>query len=132
MLKGWALLPLRFGLGIMFVAHGLQKAFGLFGGPGMEGFTNMIAGLGLPFPTFMAYLAAYIELLGGLFLIIGLFLKLSAASLLAVIFVAMMKVHLPNGFFLMNGGIEYNIVIIAGCLTLIFAERGKLCVTNKL
>lgn len=38
-MKDWATLPLRLGLGIMFLAHGLQKAFGILGGSGIEGFS---------------------------------------------------------------------------------------------
>ncbi len=45
-MKEYASLPLRFGLGITFVAYGLQKTFGWFGGPGMSGYTGMLAGMG--------------------------------------------------------------------------------------
>ena len=42
-MKNWATLPLRLGLGVMFIAHGLQKALGAFGGPGIEGFSKMLS-----------------------------------------------------------------------------------------
>ncbi|MFC1594157.1 DoxX family protein [Candidatus Omnitrophota bacterium] len=131
-MKDWAAIPLRLGLGAMFVGHGLQKAFGLFNGPGIEGFKGFMVNLGLPFPTIMAYAAAYVELVGGLFLILGLLTKLSATALLGVMLVAMLKVHFENGFFLMNGGYEYTLIIIVALISLIFSGPGKFCVNRKL
>jgi len=44
-MEKWASLPLRLGLGIIFIGHGAQKAFGIFGGPGIQGFAKMLASL---------------------------------------------------------------------------------------
>ena len=92
----WAILVLRLGLGIMFMAHGLQKSFALFGGPGIGGFSEMLSWLGFKQSVFWAYLAAYTELIGGLFVTIGLFTRGSAAMLLILIIVAAAKVHLKK------------------------------------
>ncbi|MFH1359633.1 MAG: DoxX family protein [Candidatus Omnitrophota bacterium] len=62
---------LRIGLGTIFLAHGLQKVFGVFGGPGIEGFTGMMKNLGFSFPVFWAWTAALGELLGGSFVNFG-------------------------------------------------------------
>ena len=131
-MKEWATIPLRLGLGIMFMAHGLQKAFGLFGGPGIEGVTKMVESLGFSPPVLWAYLLAYAELLGGLFVVIGLCTRISSAVLLIVMMVAAVKVHLANGFFLQAGGFEYLFVIMAICVSLIVNGGGKLCITKKL
>jgi putative oxidoreductase len=121
----WGILILRLGIGVMFAAHGLQKAFGFFAGPGINGFSKMLSGLGFAPPVFWAYLAAYTELLGGVFLILGVFSRSSAALLLILIVTAAIKVHLAKGFFLANGGFEYTFVIAAGCLALILLGPGK-------
>ncbi len=121
----WGILVLRLGIGIMFSAHGLQKVFGLFGGSGISGFSQMLSGMGFTPPIFWAYLAAYIELLGGVSLIIGLFSRFSAGMLLAVILTAGIKVHLINGFFLSAGGFEYTFVIASACLALVLLGSGK-------
>ena len=121
----WGILILRLGIGIMFTAHGLQKAFGLFGGPGIKGFSQMLSGLGFAPAIYWAYLAAYTELLGGVFLIIGLYTRSSAAMLLVLIVIAAIKVHLAKGFFLSNGGFEYPFVIAAACLSLILLGPGQ-------
>lgn len=123
-----AILVLRLALGFMFVAHGLQKAFGLFGGPGIGGFFEMLSGLGFKPAVFWAYLAAYTELVGGVFLVAGLFTRGAAAALLILIVVAAFKVHLGKGFFLSAGGFEYTFIIAAVCIALIITGPGKFSV----
>jgi len=124
----WGTLVLRLGIGIMFMAHGLQKAFGLFGGPGIKGFAGMLSGLGFTPPIFWSYVAGYTELLGGFFLLIGLQSRLVAAVLLIFIVIAAIKVHIIKGFFLSNGGFEYPFVIAAACLALVLLGPGKFSV----
>lgn len=121
----WASLVLRLGLGVMFMAHGLQKTFGLFSGPGMQGFRQMLAGLGFVPAGFWAYLGAYTELLGGAFLILGLFTRGSAALLLVFMLVAILKVHLSKGFFLSSGGFEYPFIIICSLAALLILGGGN-------
>lgn len=121
----WGILILRLGIGIMFAAHGLQKVFGLFGGPGINGFSRMLSDIGFAPAIFWAYLAAYTELLGGIFLILGLFNRSCAAMLLVLIVTAAVKMHLGKGFFLANGGFEYTFVIAAACLALVFLGSGN-------
>lgn len=126
-----ASIPLRFGLGVMFAAHGLQKAFGLFGGPGIKGFSQMLSGLGFTPPVFWAYAAAYTELIAGICLIIGLGARIASGLLFVLIVIAGVSVHLKNGFFLMNGGIEYVFVIACACLALVFLGPGRFSVTSR-
>ena len=45
--------------------------------------------------------------------------------------VAVLKVHLGKGFFLANGGFEYNFVIICVCIALMVLGAGKLAITRK-
>ncbi|KPK97957.1 MAG: hypothetical protein AMJ95_06485 [Omnitrophica WOR_2 bacterium SM23_72] len=126
-----ASLILRVGLGVMFMAHGLQKAFGLFGGVGMEEFSKRVAGLGFSPAAFWAYVAAYVELLGGLALITGLSTRISSLLLLILMAVAVVKVHLTRGFFISNGGFEYNFIIFCVCLTLLLIGTGKYGLNKK-
>ena len=120
-----AILALRLALGLMFAAHGLQKAFGLFGGPGIGGFSEMLSGLGFKPSLFWAYLAAYAELVGGILLAIGFLTRGAASVLLVLILVAAFKVHLNKGFFLSQGGFEYTFIIFSVCLALILLGPGK-------
>jgi putative oxidoreductase len=120
-----AILILRLALGYMFAAHGLQKAFGLFGGPGIGGFSEMLSGLGFKPSLFWAYLAAYAELVGGILLAVGFLTRGAASVLLVLILVAAFKVHLNKGFFLSQGGFEYTFIIFSVCLALILLGPGK-------
>ncbi len=127
----WASIPLRLGLGVMFAAHGLQKAFGLFQGPGIKGFSEMLSGLGFVPPVFWAYVAAYTELIAGICLIIGLGTRMASGLLFILIVVAGISVHLKNGFFLAKGGVEYTFIIACACIALMILGGGKLSLIKK-
>jgi len=127
-----AILILRISLAAVFVAHGLQAAFGLFGGPGISGFTNMLSGLGFKQAALWAYVGAYTELIGGLFLLLGIFTRISAFFILIFMIVAVLKVHWTKGFFIQAGGFEYNFVILCVCIALIILGGGKFGITKKL
>lgn len=126
-----ASLALRLGLGVMFLAHGLQLAFGLFGGPGVEGFSKMLSGMIWFSPKVWSYIAAYSTLIGGACLIAGLCVRLAVIPLMIFILVAMVKVHISKGFFLANGGYEYNFVIACSLIALFILGGGKYGITGK-
>ena len=126
-----AILVLRICLGAIFVGHGMQKVFGAFGGPGISGFSQMLSGLGFAPAVFWAYLAAYTELIGGLLIVFGICTRFAALFIFILIIVATLKVHLLKGFFMANGGFEYNLLIIGVCIALAVLGGGKFSITNK-
>jgi putative oxidoreductase len=126
-----ASLILRLGLGIMFFAHGLQMAFGKLGGPGVQGFSKMLSGLGFSPAIFWSYIASYTVLIGGLFLILGIFTRISSVLLIIFMLVAALKVHLSKGFFIMNGGFEYNFIIVCALTALLILGTGKFGIIKK-
>ncbi len=130
-MKDWAALPIRLGLGTVFIAHGLQKVFGLFDGAGVAGFSEMLQELGFPLSGMLAYAVAYIEFIGGIFLILGLFTQGTAFVLAIVMLVAMAKVHLEKGLFLSAGGYEYTLIIICSLLSLLCSGAGNLSFDKK-
>jgi putative oxidoreductase len=109
-----AMLVLRVGIGTIFVAHGLQKLLGWWGGPGWDGFKGFIGYLGMKPTLFWASISLIAELGGGLALIAGLLVPLAAAGLLAQTIVLFWKVHWPNGFWSPNGGIEFPLAFLVG------------------
>jgi putative oxidoreductase len=108
-----ALLFLRLVVGILFVGHGTQKAFGWFGGVGFKGMTGWLASMGIKPAPVHAALAASFETLGGLLLLFGVETWLGAAMIVAVMLVAIKTVHLAKGVWNTNGGYEYPLTLIA-------------------
>lgn len=62
-------------------------------------FGNTEWGLGLPMPSVLAFLAAWTEFLGGIFILLGLFTRLTAIPLMITMLVAATTVHASNGWF---------------------------------
>ncbi len=67
----------RIMVGIMLIFHGWQ----LFASHDMGVFTDLLFNMSIPFPEAMAYTGKIIELVGGLFLLVGLFTRLVTALL---------------------------------------------------
>ena len=81
LLNDTALLLIRLMIGIVFVFHGSQKVFGVFGGHGVEGFAAYLSSLNIPFPLLNAWAAALTELLGGIALLLGMGVRIAAIPL---------------------------------------------------
>jgi putative oxidoreductase len=126
-----ALFIIRVAVGAIFVAHGMQKLFGAFGGSGIDGFASMLTNLGFTAPVFWAWVAALAEGAGGLFLILGVLPRISAGLIAATMVVAIVAVHGPKGFFAMKGGFEYQFLILMVCSALMITGSGKLSLYNK-
>jgi putative oxidoreductase len=107
------LLVLRLAVGLTMAAHGGQKLFGWFGGYGIAGTGGFLESLGFRPGKVHAGLAGTAELVGGLLIALGLLTPVGAALVIAVMVVAIGSVHLPKGFFVSDGGFEYNLMIVA-------------------
>ena len=129
----WSHLVVRLGLGIVFFAHGAQKTFGWFGGRGLSatvaGFREM------NIPPAAATLAALVECLGGLALIVGFLARPAALGLIVVMLVAIVKVHARHGFFInfaqtpgKGHGFEFNLALIVMALSILIGGAGALSI----
>ncbi|BDZ50333.1 RpiR family transcriptional regulator [Frondihabitans sucicola] len=116
---------LRVTVGGLLAGHGLQKLTGSFNGPGIEGVTQMMHGIGLQPAKRNALLAAATETAGGAGVALGALTPLAAAGLIGSMVTAVRTVHLKNGPWNSDGGYEYNAVLIAA-LGVIAAGPGKL------
>jgi putative oxidoreductase len=119
------LLILRLALGAIMAAHGAQKLFGWWGGPGMRGTAGMCVNLAYRAPFAMACGLALSELGGGLLLAAGLVTPLGALFVTVVMLNAVYHVHWRKGFFVGNGGYEFNLLIAAGAVGLAGAGPGR-------
>src|SRR5687767_12762036 len=98
------LLVLRVVLGLTLAAHGAQKLFGWFGGPGLAGMSGWLESIGFVNGRRNAVLAGLGEAGGGLLLALGLFTPAAAAIVFAVMLVAAVTTHWKSGFFAQKGG----------------------------
>jgi putative oxidoreductase len=120
-----SLLVLRIAAGTIMAAHGAQKLFGAWGGPG-------IAKTVADFGPALGYLVPIGEFFGGLGLIFGFLTRFSAASNLVIMAGAITMVHGKNGFFMQNQGFEYNWAIIALLIPILLCGAGRFSVAHYL
>ena len=104
-------------VGIMFVMH----VWGKFN-VGPAAIATNFGKSGLPMPDLFAYAAMFLESVGGVCLIIGLFTRFFAAALAIEMGIALLFVHLPKGYSAGAGGYEY--VLLIGVVLLAIAMRG--------
>src|SRR5581483_2246388 len=93
LLERWAPIPLRLIVGYGFLTHGLLKL-----GRGIDVFAAALGGLGVPAPYEMAWITVVVELVGGVSVLIGAYLKWVSIPMVIVLLVALFTVHLPFGF----------------------------------
>jgi putative oxidoreductase len=117
----WGIAVIRVGVGVVFVAHGAQKLFDQ-SIPGVAGFFDQ---LGVPAPMAAATLVSLLEFFGGIALILGLLTRLVAIPLAIDMLTAILLVHLPNGFFADDNGIELPLLLAICCIGLVLAGSGQ-------
>ena len=120
-----ASLFLRIPIGVIFLAHGGQKLFGLFGGYGLQGTAKWMASIGLEPGYLMALMAGSAEFFGGLALILGLLVRPAALVLAVTMLVAIFSVHFSNGLFISNKGYEFALALFAASAALVFSGAGR-------
>jgi putative oxidoreductase len=89
----WYAIPLRLIVGFGFIQHGYAK---LARGP--EDFIGVLHAMGLPSSSLLGWLTIIVELVGGLMILVGALIPLATVPMMIVLFVAIITVHLPNGF----------------------------------
>src|SRR5882757_3653021 len=140
LLARWAPIPLRLIVGYGFMEHGFAK---LSKGP--ENFASILHAIGVPAPHLMAWLTILTELIGGLAVLLGAFIPLVSLPMAAVLFVAMLTVHLPYGFSSIKllsvtsgrakfgpPGYELDLLYLACLAALVFGGSGPMTIDNYL
>ena len=127
-----ALFILQTAVGLTFAAHGAQKLFGWWEGPGMAGWEGAMHRMGFRPPRLFAWVSALVEFVGGLMLAIGFLTPLVAAAIVAQAVVIIGRAHWANGFFNQRSGIEYPLLLGAGAAALGLAGPSVLSVDSAL
>jgi putative oxidoreductase len=120
----YGLLLLRVVVGGTMFSHGAQKLFGWFGGHGLRGTAGFFGSLGWRAPLAMAFLAGLAET-GGLALAAGFLTPLAALGITVVLLNAIFVVHLKNGFFNGDGGIEFPLALASVAVALATTGPGR-------
>ncbi|WP_067568203.1 DoxX family protein [Nocardia acidivorans] len=125
----FAVLVLRAGLGIMMAAHGYHKVF--LGGR-LAGNAAWFESLGMAPGWLHARLAAATEVGAGIALATGFLTAPAAAAFVALMLVAVVTVHRRNGFYVMDSGWEYNLLIALAAVAVAGLGAGQLSVEQLL
>ena len=105
-------------IGATMFAHGAQKLFGWFGGHGLHATGQAFDSMGMKPGKRSALVAGTSEAGGGALLATGFLTPLGSAAIIGVMSQAVRSVHKEKGFFVTEGGYEYNLALVASALVL--------------
>ena len=121
----YGILLLRVVLGLIMAAHGAQKLFGWWNGPGLQGIHGWLTSMRFRGGWAPVALLVAGEFGGGLLLAAGLFVPFAAFAIVAVMLVAIATTHWRNGFWNGAGGYEFNLLILVGAAALAATGGGR-------
>ena len=110
-----ALLILRLGIGFLFILHGYPKMMG-----GIEKWAGLgsygMGSLGIHyFPTFWGFMAAFSEFVGGIMVLLGLYIRYFSVLLIITMLVATCS-HLAGGDGIMGASHAIESAVVFTCL----------------
>src|SRR5260370_39329918 len=122
-----ALLILRIASALASLYHGSAILFGASGGPGPQKFAAF-----LHLPVVVGYLVGLAQFAGGLAILSGVLIRLGAACVIVVMLGAIFLVHLPHGFDIGKGGIEYALTQLLIAIALLITGAGSYSLAARL
>ena len=139
-LARWSTVPLRLIVGYGFMEHGYAK---LTHGPAH--FAEILHALAVPAPELMAWVTIIVEILGGLAVLVGVFIPLASLPMAFLLLVAMFTAHFQYGFSSIKilavtaagaqfgpPGYEVDLLYLACLAALVLAGRGPLSIESFL
>jgi putative oxidoreductase len=122
-----ALLLLRIASALAVLYHGSAILFGAFGGPGPHGFAAYMHA-----PDIVGYLVGLAQVAGGIAILTGVLIRVGAACVIIVMLGAIFLVHLPHGFNISAGGIEYALTQLLIATALLITGAGAYSLAGAL
>jgi len=132
----WSSFILRLITGIGFIVHGWAKL-----SRGVGSFEKLLSQLNVPLPGLMSNVVPYIELLGGIAILVGFLIRIVSIPLIVSMLVAMFTIHIHYGFSSIKTiglnadgpvfgppGYEINLLYIAILISFIITGAGRLSV----
>ncbi len=111
---------IRAAMGTIFIVHSLKKF-----DPSWQ---EWLIGIGMP-PE-MQLPIALAELIGGIFLVIGVLTRVAASIFAVILLGAIFHIRWENGFFISQGGWEWDLIMLAAVLTIIVAGPGRISISH--
>jgi putative oxidoreductase len=127
----YGLLFLRVVVGLVLAAHGAQKLFGWWGGPGMQGTKGWLGSMGFRMPGQMALMVAVSESSGLLFAA-GFLTPVAALLMASAMMVAIGSVHWKQGFWNSAQGYEFNLVLLSVPVAVAATGPGRFSIDRAL
>jgi putative oxidoreductase len=121
------LLIMRVACSLPFIFHGCAILFGVFGGPGPQGFAAF-----MHMPVAVGYLVGLAQFAGGIAILLGALLRVGAVCVIIVMLGAIFIVHLPHGYDIAHGGLEYALTELLLALGLLLAGPGRYSLASVL
>lgn len=115
----YGLLSIRIMAGIVFIAHGIPKFYGVSGGYGFFQSINLPPELFLPI--------ALLEIIGGLAILLGVLTRIASLLFIIEMTGAIVFAKLSKGFV---GGYEFELLLISICITLVLVGPGRISIEN--
>ncbi len=112
---------IRASIGAIFIVHSLKKF-----DPSWETWLVETAGL----PPEMRLPIALAEFIGGILLIAGVFTRITSVIFSIIILGAIFNIRWENGFFISQGGWEWDLVMLAAVLSIIAAGPGRVSISH--
>ena len=113
---------IRTSIGAIFIVHSIKKF-----DPSWQ---EWLISIGLP-PE-MQLPIALAEFLGGIFLIVGIFTRISGAIFSVILLGAIFHIRWENGFFVSQGGWEWDLIMLAAVLSIIVVGPGRLSIASRI
>ena len=136
----WFAVPLRLIVGFGFMQHGYAKI-----ARGADSFIHILAALGVPAPFALGWATIVFELLCGLAILAGFLVPLASVPMIVILLVAIVTVHLPNGFSSIKllsvdaagahfgqPGYEADLLYLAAILALVIGGAGPFSIDRLL
>jgi putative oxidoreductase len=109
--------------GAFLVPHGMWKLFGITGGT-KEGMIEFFSRIGLEPAELLVNSVGTVEFLGGILIALGLLTRPAAAAATVTTATAALYFHLPFGFYVEPGGVEFS-ALWAVVLLMIAVQGGR-------